>query len=117
MAYMRERWKKYSLQQKELAALVGLILIVGTVFYHYAEGLSVLDSLYFSVTTLTTVGYGDIAPHTAAGKIFTIVYLISGISLMLAFLNLAARRVISRVPLRELFDQDEGARKDDQLGR
>jgi len=93
---MRERWKKYSLQQKELAALVGLILIVGTVFYHYAEGLSVLDSLYFSVTTLTTI---------------------SGISLMLAFLNLAARRVISRVPLRELFDQDEGARKDDQLGR
>ena len=41
-----------------------LILLIGTVFYHLEEGWSWLDSLYFSVITLSTVGYGDFEPTT-----------------------------------------------------
>lgn len=89
--------KRYSLSSRELAGLVVAILVVGAVFYHYVEGLSVLDALYFSVTTLTTVGFGDISPQTAAGKIFTILYILGGISLMLAFLNLMAKRIVWRM--------------------
>jgi hypothetical protein len=45
---------------------VVITLVFGTVFYWQAEGWSVLDSLHFSVTTLTTIDYGDLSPSTAA---------------------------------------------------
>lgn len=47
----------------------------GTVIYHFVEGWSWLDSLYFSVITLTTIGYGDFSPQTDLGKIFTLLYI------------------------------------------
>lgn len=69
-----------------LLASAGIVAI-GTVTYHYLEGWNWLDSLYFSTITLTTIGFGDFAPQTDAGKIFTIVYIIVGIGMILAFVN------------------------------
>lgn len=63
------------------------IVAVGTVVYHYLEGWNWLDSLYFSTITLTTIGFGDFAPQTDAGKLFTIVYIVIGIGMILAFIN------------------------------
>ncbi len=63
------------------------IVTIGTVVYHYIEGWSWLDSLYFSTITLTTIGFGDFAPQTDAGKIFTIIYIGVGIGMILAFIN------------------------------
>ncbi|OEK05742.1 potassium channel family protein [Roseivirga misakiensis] len=63
------------------------IVTVGTVVYHYVEGWNWLDSLYFSVIALTTIGFGDFAPQTDLGKAFTIVYIIVGVGLILAFIN------------------------------
>lgn len=64
-----------------------VILMIGTLSYHYLEGWSVIDSLYFSVVTLTTIGYGDFSPQTDAGKIFTILYIVIGIGMILSFIN------------------------------
>jgi voltage-gated potassium channel len=69
---------------------VVLILLTGTWFYHQVEGWSWLDSFYFSVITLTTVGYGDFSPQTAVGKLFTIVYIILGLGLLSSFILLLA---------------------------
>jgi voltage-gated potassium channel len=62
-------------------------LLVGTIVFHYLEGWSLLDSLYFSVITLATVGYGDLTPTTPIAKIFTIVYVINGLSILLALFD------------------------------
>ncbi len=59
----------------------------GAVAYRYLEGWSWIDSVYFSVITLTTVGYGDFSPQTDAGKIFTIFYIIIGIGIILSFVD------------------------------
>ena len=77
-----------------IATLAVLMLAVGTLTYHGLEGWGYLDSLYFSVTTLTTVGYGDLVPHTEVGRAFTIVYIIVGIGILLGFVNAVASHTI-----------------------
>lgn len=62
-------------------------LLVGTLFYHWIEGWSYLDALYFCVVSLGTVGYGDFTPTTPVSKLFTIVYLINGIVILLALFD------------------------------
>lgn len=76
---------------------LGVVLLgVGTVFYHHVEKLKYLDSIYFSVITLTTVGYGDIVPKTDAGKIFTIFYVLIGIGLLAGIANYLLRHAMNR---------------------
>ena len=60
---------------------------LGTVIYHFVEGWSWLHSLYFSVITLTIIGYGDFSPQTDLGKIFTFLYIVVGVALILGFFN------------------------------
>lgn len=72
---------------RELLLTTIIVLIIGAITYHYLEGWSYIDSLYFSVVTLTTIGYGDFAPQTDEGKLFTILYIIIGIGMILSFIN------------------------------
>jgi voltage-gated potassium channel Kch len=81
---------------RTLLALVVSLLLSGTTFFTLVEGWSVLDSFYFSVTTLTTVGFGDPAPATAAGKIFTIVYIFVGLGVIGGFINVLAKHTFAR---------------------
>lgn len=46
---------------------------------------SLLDSIYFTVATMTTVGYGDITPHSAPGKILAIVMMIVGAGFFVSY--------------------------------
>lgn len=64
-----------------------ILLILGTVFYSFQEGWSYIDAFYFSVVTLTTVGYGDLHPTTTASKLFTVVYIFIGVGLGLYILS------------------------------
>lgn len=69
-----------------LGAAVAL-LGTGTVFYMLIEKWSFVDAFYFSVTTLTTVGFGQPAPTTDVGKIFTAFFVLSGVGMFLAVIN------------------------------
>lgn len=51
---------------------------------------SIFHSLWWSIVTLTTVGYGDVYPITAGGKIFTFVVLIIGVGIVTVPAGLAA---------------------------
>lgn len=66
---------------KLLALLLTLVMIVvsGTVFFHLVEGWSWLDAYFFTVVTLSTVGYGSLVPVTALGKIGTTVFIFLGL--------------------------------------
>lgn len=61
-----------------VAALVGLV-VVGTAGYALVEGWSLVDSLYMTVITVTTIGFGEVRPLSEAGRAFTIVYILLGV--------------------------------------
>lgn len=76
------RRRRMSVNALKLLTLFGtLILIVfgGTVFFHHAEGWSWLDSYFFTVVTLSTVGYGEMVPQTVVGRIGTTVFIFLGL--------------------------------------
>jgi hypothetical protein len=64
-----------------------IIVCIGTFVYHYLEGWTLLDAFYFSIITLTTIGYGDLSPQTDGGKLFAIFYILVGIGIILGFIN------------------------------
>lgn len=75
-----------------LMYLVIIVLTVGTLFYNHYEHWGWLNSLYFCVTTLTTIGLGDFTPSTPETKLFTILYIFVGLGILLAFINLIAEQ-------------------------
>jgi voltage-gated potassium channel len=60
-----------------LLALLAAILL-GTIGFHFIEHWSLADSLYVTVQTLTTVGYGDQTPHSGTGRMFAVVVMLLG---------------------------------------
>lgn len=72
--------------------LLGLYVTGGAVFYHIVEKWNWIDSFYFTVITLSTVGYGDFSPQTNAGKLFTIPFIFVGVGLFVAVANAFLRQ-------------------------
>ena len=61
--------------------LVVFMIMVGTLGYVIIDGFSLLDALYQAGITFTTVGFGEIAPISPAGRLFTITLIILGFGL------------------------------------
>lgn len=72
----------------QLLALSALILLaVGTTAYQLLEDWGWVDSLYFCVVAVTTVGFGDLSPTSDGAKIFTVFYILSGVTIISLWLN------------------------------
>jgi voltage-gated potassium channel len=67
----------------QIVYLLLFILVVGTLGYHFIEGWPLFDSLYMSVITLATVGYGETHPLTTYGRIFTMFLILGGMGSIL----------------------------------
>jgi potassium channel subfamily K len=72
---------------REGLTAISIYLGVGVFAYSMLmEHWSFIDALYFSVVSFTTVGYGDLSPHTRASKIFTCFFSLGGIAFLAAAL-------------------------------
>jgi voltage-gated potassium channel len=94
-------------QFRSLVFLVVITLLGGTIFYSTVEGWSVVDAFYFSVTTLTTVGLGDLTPTTTISKLFTVVYIFAGLNIILGFLDTVAKETLRHQAGRDSTDEGQ----------
>ena len=67
---------------------------IGTLGFHLLEGWSLSDSLYATLQTVTTVGYGDVTPKTTAGRIFASIYMFVGVGTVLYVLTSTAQTIV-----------------------
>jgi voltage-gated potassium channel len=81
-------------ETKALPLVAGALVLTGTLFYWRFEDWTILEALYFSVVTLTTVGYGDFTPTTAGTQIFTIIYILTGLGILVALLSAVAQQYL-----------------------
>jgi voltage-gated potassium channel len=75
-------------------ASLAALLFLGSLGYVLIEGWSFFDALYMTVTTLTTVGYGEIHPMDQAGRAYTMVLILAGVGVMLYIVGALARVVV-----------------------
>ena len=78
-----------------LLGLALMIILGGTTFFHFVEGWSWIDSYFFTVVTISTVGYGNLIPATALGKIGTTALIFLGIGVVAAALNFFGAELVS----------------------
>ena len=72
------------------------VLVGGTVGFKVVENKSWIDAFYFIIVTMATVGYGDVHPVTAGGKIFTIFLIVLGVGTFLGVVANATEMMLSR---------------------
>ncbi len=68
--------------------LIIILLIYGIVGAHFIMGLNLIDSIYYAVITMATVGYGDYIPHTGVQKIFATTLALAGVALLAYVFNM-----------------------------
>ena len=101
-----------------LAAAISTIFIGGFAAFLLEHGVpdakitNLSDALWWSIATVTTVGYGDIVPNTHTGRIMGMVLMVIGIGIMTAFIaTVSATLVESRMKRSE----DRGSLRDVML--
>ncbi|HLB39469.1 MAG TPA: potassium channel family protein [Actinomycetota bacterium] len=73
-----------------VVAALAVLLVVGTGGYMLLEGWSFVDAMFMTVTTVTTVGFGEIHPLDAGGRVFTLAIVVVGVGIALIGISLTA---------------------------
>lgn len=87
-----------------------LVLISSILLFHLEHGLNPkinnwLDTLWWAVATVTTVGYGDISPITAGGKVVGIFMMIIGTALFWSYTALFAGAIMAEEKITKNFSE------------
>ncbi len=70
------------------------LMVIGVLGFHFLEGWTYFDAFYMVLTTVTSIGYGEIHPLTRVGRLFNSFVIITGVALVLLFLGGASRTLL-----------------------
>jgi len=99
--------------QKKLLFAILIIFIVlfsGIFGYMFIEGWNFLDSIYMTIITLSTVGYGEVRHIGPAGRIFTILLILFGVSIIAYIVGLVAEALVES-EIRSIFGRRKLGKK------
>ena len=85
--------------QKRIVFAGGIFMVliaIGTFAYYHIENWTLINALYFTVATVTTIGYGDIVPVTTLGKLFTVFFAFIGVSMVFYFFSMVGKYVFKK---------------------
>ena len=102
-----ENYRKKVIQ---VLSLVLLIIVLGTLGYRMIEGWNFLDSLYMTVITVTTVGYGEVHRLSPKGTVFTILLIVGGVGTALYAFTEGARFILEG-EIQEIFGRKKLEKK------
>jgi len=74
--------------------MLGLVLLIGTAGYMVIEGWQLLDAIYMTVITITTVGFREVRTVSPPGKIFTLVLICMGMGIIAYTLGMVAQVMV-----------------------
>ncbi len=95
---------------KFLMFFIILLLSISTLFFTQVEHWRAIDALYFSVMTMSTVGYGDLVPAQDISKIFLIPYAFLAFGSFVAFTAKGIQIILDHS--REILNRKNGLDKD-----
>lgn len=99
---------------RNLLGAISIVLATGTLGFHFIEAYPWLDAFYMTLTTITTVGYGEIHPLSTKGRLFNCLLIFFGIGIMFQLIGTIAQGFIER-EFSSLFDSQKKKRMIDQL--
>jgi len=79
---------------KLMAAALLALVIIGVLGFHFIEGWTYFDGFYMVLTTITSIGYGEIHPLSHAGRLFNSFIIITGVGLVLLLVGGASRTLL-----------------------
>ncbi len=75
---------------------VALLIAIGTTAFHALEDWTWIQSFYFTVVTLTTVGYGDLHPTSDGSRLFTALFVLAGVAITVSALGVIGTTYLSK---------------------
>lgn len=84
--------------EKVAVAITSIVLWlgIGTVIFHYLENWNWIQSFYFSTTSMTTVGYGDLHPTTDLSRLIASFYILFGVGIVVTSLSVIGGEYLSK---------------------
>jgi len=79
---------------RDLILSIIALVIISSMFYHYAEHWKWIDSAYMTIMTITTVGHSDLIPTTDVSKIFTATIAFVGIAMVLTLFGIVSSHYV-----------------------
>lgn len=74
-------------------AVILLLVVTGTLGYHFIEGWEIIDCLYMTIITIATVGFKEVGPLSTGGKVFTMGLIVTSLS-SLAYVGTSIARFV-----------------------
>jgi voltage-gated potassium channel len=88
-----------------------LMIFAGGFIYSNIEGWRFFDSVYYTVVTITTIGYGDFVPQTDLGKFFTMMFVFLGIAMAFYLFSIIGRYIFEKQIKKELAKSEKLAKE------
>jgi voltage-gated potassium channel len=87
-------WRRFKRRVVQIIAAIATVIGIGCTGYMTVAGAPLFESVYMALTTITTIGYGEIIPLGRAGRIFNIFYIVIGVATVLVAFGVLTQAMI-----------------------